>query len=232
MLCYTTTDLARRFRADVNDRITDANGSDFGCLWSDEDVYNYMGDAADAVATRVGTLYKTIQLPFLAGAATVRCPSYVLEIRSARLVNRNQTLVQYNLNDTNYGFRDDYGLQVSGEAGLFNSTGRPTGFVRDFDRQALRFTPTPTEADTLEIQCTTTPTIQMQPDVPMPLMDRKDQLLMLMYMKALAYRKHDAETEDLVRANYWEAKFEAEVRDRESQLRSNRRAPGTIRMEW
>ena len=232
MLCYTTTELAARFRADVNDLITDVDGGDFGCLWSNADVYNYMGDAADAVATRVGTLYKTIQLPFQAGDATVRCPDYVLEIRYARLVNHNQTIEQVNLNSTCFGVRDDYGLQHTDASSLFASTGRPTSFVRDYDRKALRFAPTPTEADTLEIQCTTTPTIQMQPDVPLPFMDRKDQLLMLMYMKAVAYRKHDAETEDLVRANYWEAKYEAEVRDRESQLRRNRRAPGAIRMEW
>lgn len=232
MLCLTTTDLARRFRSDVGDPITDVNGGDFGCLWSNEDVYNYMGDAADAVATVVGTLYKTLLLPFNAGDATVRCPRYVLEIRDARLVNANQAVVQTNTNDPNLGWRDDYGLIRSAGNGLFNEQGRPQAFVRDYDRQALRFSPTPTEADTLQLQCTTTPTLEMDVDIPLPFSDRKDQQLMLMHMKAQAYRKHDAETEDLVRAKEWGQQFEYHSRLRESQLRSNRRAPGQIRMEW
>lgn len=230
MIYLTSTDLARRFRSDVNDLKTDVNGGDFGCLWKDEEIYDYMTDAADAVATVVGTLYKTLQLPYAAGDATVRLPRYVLEIRSARLVNHNQPIEHQNLNALGT-VRDDYGLSITGTS-LFGSQGRPEAFVRDFDRQALRFVPTPNEADVLEIQCTTTPTLAMEADVPLPFTDRKDQLLMLLKMKALAYRKHDAETEDLTRARSNEEQFEYYALERESQLRRNRRAPGVIAMEW
>ena len=230
MIYLTSTDLAKRFRSDVNDLKTDVNGGDFGCLWKDEEIYDYMTDAADAVATIVGTLYKTIQLPYAAGDATVRLPRYVLEIRTARLVNRNQPIEHRNINALGT-LRDDYGLSITGTS-LFGAQGRPESFVRDFDRQALRFVPTPNEADVLEIQCTTTPTLAMEADVPLPFVDRKDQLLMLLKMKALAYRKHDAETEDLTRAKENDAQFAFHSEERESQLRRNRRAPGEIKMNW
>lgn len=231
MFFLDTCELARQFRLDVGDMVTDVNGGDFGCLWKDEEVYRYMTVAADAVATVVGTLYKTVRIPFNAGDATVRCPRYVLEIREARLVGANQPIEQHNANDPAFGTREDYGFLLNSNQ-LFGYQGRPTGFVRDYDRDQLRFTPTPSEADVLEIQCTTTPSLGMQAGIPLPFLDVKDQELMLMAMKARAYRKHDAETEDLTRAREWEQQFAHYSQERESQLRRNRRAPGEVRMNW
>ena len=226
-----STELARQFRLDVGDLVTDVNGSDFGCLWKDEEVYRYMSVAADSVATIVGGLYKVLRIPYAAGDETVRCPRYVLEIREARLVNANQPLQQRNANDPSFEALEDYGFSMHSSQ-MFGARGRPASFVRDYDRGMLRLVPVPVEDDTIEVQCTTTPTLSMQPGVPLPFLDIKDQELMLMAMKARAYRKHDAETEVLTRARDWEPQFAHYSQERESQLRRNRRAPGEVRMNW
>lgn len=83
MLAFTTDELAERFRSDVDDKITDAAGSDADCLWSNYDVYGYMTAACDALSRESAGVYRTIQLPITAYDPNVRLPSYVLHVREA-----------------------------------------------------------------------------------------------------------------------------------------------------
>ena len=232
MLALFTDELATRFRSDVDDAVTDAAGSDYGCLWKDSDVYSYMTEACAMVASRTASLYRTLSLPYIAGQRTIFLPHYVREIRSARLVGRNQLVLQRNANDQLLGAHDDYGLRLSGHPQMFEGEGRPTTFVRDYDAKQLRLVPAPNEDDTLEIQCTVSISLPLSSGMPMPLTDLEDQVLVLHYMKMRAYRKHDAETEDLVRAKEYERLYEQGVIARASELRNNRRAPGQVRMNW
>lgn len=233
MLAFFTDDLATRFRSDVDDAVTDATGSDYGCLWKDTDVYAYMTEACAAVASRTATLYRVLPLPVVAGEPLIHLPHYVREIRSARLVAGNSLVLQRNANDGAYAPHDDYGLRMSGPSELFEGRiGRPTSFVRDYDVRQLRLVPTPSEDNTLEVQCTVSISMPLCAGLPMPLRDIEDQVLVLHYMKMRAYRKHDAETEDLVRAKEYERLYEQGVVARTSELRNNRRAPGQVRMNW
>lgn len=232
MLAFSTDDLATRFRSDVDDVVTDEAGSDFGCLWKDSDVYSYMTEACAMVASRTSSLYRTLQLPFSAGMRLLPLPRFVREIRSARLAGCNRPVVQRNANDMALGGRDDYGLKLSDNSEMFEGSGRPTSFVRDYDTGQLRLVPAPVEGDTLEIQCTVSISMPLCSGMPMPLTDLEDQVLVLHYMKMRAYRKHDAETEDLVRAREYERLYETGVTARASDLRNNRRAPGQVRMNW
>lgn len=232
MLAAFTDQLATRFRSDVDDAITDQGGSDYGCLWKDDDVYSYMTEACAFVASRTSSLYRTIPLPVVAGERVLHLPHYVREIRSARLVMRNTPVLQANANTQAFGPKDDYGLRISGTAEMFAGEGRPTNFVRDYDTRQLRLVPQPVEDDTLEVQCTVTIALPLEAGMPLPLTDIEDQVLVLHYMKMRAYRKHDAETEDLTRASTYERLFETGVKDRASQLLNNRRSPGQVRMNW
>ena len=232
MLAFSTDELMRVFRDEVDDVITDQNGSDFGCLWKNREVYGYMTEACDAVMSRTDTKYSTIRLPFVADQKTVRLPSYVLDIRSARYVERNTDLEHLNANDTGFGYGDDYGLPRGRSVGLFGESGPPRAFVRDYDTKALRLVPTPNTLGTIELQCTVTISVPFEEGMPLPLLDVKDQRLVLHYMKSIAYRKQDAETEDLTRAREFSALYENGVEDRKVRLRNNRRSPGVVRMAW
>lgn len=230
MLATTTDELAGRFRSDVDDKVTDVGGSDFGCLWSNADVYAYMTAACDRLAKDTEALYKTLLLPVRTGEAVVRCPTYVTEIRAARLVNRNQPVVAANANGTDYGFARDYGLVTHGQSAMFDSSGTPEVFIRDYERKALRLVPVPNADDTLEVQCATTVSLPQEAGMPLPFMDTEDQLLLLEYMKSLAFRKHDAETENLVRAESHEARYHAGALERKYELQRYRRRPPVMRM--
>lgn len=232
MLATTTDELATRFRSDVDDRITDDGGSDVDCLWKNDDVYAYMTVACDRVAKDTDNLPKVLRLPVKAGEATVRVPTYVTDIRSARLVNRNCALDPVNTNSTGFGTRRDYGIQHNGFLLMFDSSGVPNVFVRDYDRKELRLVPIPVEDDTLEIQVNTTITLPQEPGMPLPFTDTEDLQLVLYAMKAQAYRKHDAETEDLVRAKENEDLYEHWSTERKYELQRQRRSPPVMRMNW
>ena len=78
--------------------------------------------------------------------------------------------------------------------------------------------------------CTVSIRVPLGEGLPLPFLETVDQLLLLHFMKSLAYRKHDAETEDLVRARDHEQHWIAGVQDRKSELNNYRRKPTVIRM--
>lgn len=233
MLAYTTEQLAKVFRAEVGDQITDLDGSDEDRLWKDWEVYSYMTEAVSDVMSRTDTKQKMIELPVIKGQRDVRCPSYVEEIRSVVRFSDGRGLTQLNANSQSFGIRDDYGLQLRGYSEL-NSTaeGTPDVFVRDYISGFLRLVSIPAENDILRVQCVVKLSVPLECGMPLPILEIEDQRLALEYMKARAYRKHDAETEDLTRANAAERWYENKVVERASHLRNIRRSPGTVRMEW
>lgn len=217
MLAFTTDELAKRFRSDVDDKITDAAGSDADCLWSNYDVYGYMTAACDALSRESAGVYRTIQLPITAYDPNVRLPSYVLHVREAWLTSPQRVeLRQLNANDT--------------DASRYRDEGAPRFYIRDLERRSLRLVPAPPAPDTLELMCTVSIRVPLGEGLPLPFLETVDQLLLLHYMKSLAYRKHDAETEDLVRARDHEQHWLAGVQDRKSELNNYRRKPTVIRM--
>lgn len=214
MLAATTDELEKRFRSDVNDVKTAADNSDFGCLWTDADVYGYMTVACDALAKRTQGLYKTIPLAITPGEAWVKLPSYVQHIREAHLLSRNTRVVQTDAADVDFA----------------SPSGVPRLFIRDYDRRSLRLLPAPAAPDTLEIQASVSITMPMEAGIPVPFTDSEDQQLLLVKMKSLAYLKHDAETEDLTRARFYLQLFEQGALDRMSMLGNLRRTPPVMRM--
>lgn len=217
MLAFTAEELAARFRSDVDDKITDVNGSDADCLWSNADVYGYMTAAVDALARATDGLFRTVRLPVAAGVATVYAPVTMLHIREVRLASTGDELHQLNANDVDL---------------THLATGRPRAYVRDLERKALWLTPIPVQADVLEVFCTVTCGAPMAPGFPLPFLETVDQLLLLEYMKSLAYRKHDAETEDLTRARDHERRWQTGADDRKSELNNYRRHPPVMRMAY
>lgn len=233
MLAATADALITIFRREVDDLpaagYTGSDGSDGDCLWKDAELYTYMTEAADAVASDGLVLSKIVTLAFDAGAETIPLPASVLHINSARLVSTNQVLRELNTNEAAQLTTTDYGV-VRHE--LFESSGTPKNYTRDYDKRALRLTPTPEAADSLELQCTVTLAAPMACGAPIPFTAVKDQRLMLLYMKYLAYDKHDAETFDRNKSASYKAQFDALVLRRQSELRSQRRRPDFVTLDW
>lgn len=222
MLAFTADELLTVFRAEVSDQADPP-------LWADSELYVWVTEAWDAMLKKTELQFKVIQLPVVANEQKVPLPASVLNIRSARLVETNTLLSPANTNTAGFATRNDYGMTT---VEMFGGTGRPGAYVRDYERRALRLIPTPNADMTLEIQCTTTVSAPLQAGMLLPSADAEDQRLVLHFIKWRAYAKHDADTESLVRARYYEDAYRRGVEDRASSLRNQRRTPGVIRMEW
>lgn len=224
MFATTADGLLAFFRAEVDDQ-TSAESR----LWEDWEAYGYMTEGFDALLKKAEVRYEKLTLPFTADVPTVALPAKVLHIRSMRIVGGGEVTPRA-MTDLTVPV-EDYGLQLSGQSAMFEGSGTPCVYVRDYESRALRLVPIPNASGTLELQCTVNLGAAMQTGVALPTTDSEDLRLVLHYMKSLAYQKHDAETEDLVRARFHEERFRAGVLERESKLRNFRRPPGVVRMQ-
>lgn len=230
MLATTATEFLSVFRDEVDDASIYTAGNDDVCLWKDREIYRYMTAAVDALAKDTDGLFKLVRLPYTASSSVVLLPKYVLHIRHARDITNERDLTPCNTDGVMSTDTSDYG-RFDTQNSMFQGTGHVTHYVRDYEKKHLRLVPIPATAGELELQCTVTLQLPMADGLPMPFEDTQDQLLLLEYMKYLAYRKQDAETEDLVRSDKAKAAYDAGAKARKAELRNYRRTPGVVRMQ-
>lgn len=225
MFAQTATDLLKVFRAEVADAA-------LPYLWEDWEVFGYMTEAFDALLKDTSVKFTVLTLPFTANNPLVSLPKSVLNIRVAHIVG-GQMVSPASATVRSTVRADDYNRQFStNDTAMFTDTGTPEQYIRDYNRGALRLVPIPTADGQLELQCTSTISVPMADGAALPSTDSQDLRLALHYMKHIAYRKQDAETQDLVRARDHEAQYNAGVVEREQRLLNYRRPPGVVRMEW
>ena len=221
MFATDADELLTFFRAEIDDKAAPY-------LWEDFEVFGYMTEGFDALLKKAEVVYSTLSLAFTTGVPTVALPAKVLHIRMARIVGGGE-LVPQAMNHVD-ALLSDYGITYTGPNAMFEGSGTPSVFVRDYEASALRLVPIPNADGTIELQCTINIGAAMETGSPLPTKDSEDLRLVLHYMKSLAYQKHDAETEDLTRARFHEDRFKEGVLARESKLRNFRRPPGVVQM--
>lgn len=234
MLAFTTDALNAVFRNEVDDATSTP-------LWSDPEVYLYMTEAVDALNTAVEGQYKILSFSITPATVVspvvpvpITLPRNLLHIREAKLTGVGRFIKQSRANahiaNAYVNPPDSYGTSFTGSAHL--TYGTPSEYVRDYYNRALYLLPVPNITDTLELQCTVTLGVPLTSGMPLTNTDTKDQRLVLHYMKYLAYAKHDADTLDLQRSMQFKGMFDEGAKEREVRLRSYRRSPGTVQMEW
>lgn len=224
MFAQTASDLLRFFRAEVADATAPY-------LWEDWEVFGYMTEGFDALLSDTEAKYTVLTLPYTANNPLITLPKSVLNIRVVHIVGGDEVLPASAT--TRVATRsDDYGIQSVGSNAIFTDTGTPCYYIRDYNRGALRLTPIPVDDGQLEIQCSSTLSVPMTDGAALPTTNSKELRLVLHYMKSLAYRKQDAETNDLIRARDHEAEYNVGALERQQRLLNQRRPPGVVRMEW
>lgn len=233
MLAASTEELNAVFRQEVGDVLVPGiTPADDDRLWKDYEVYSYMTEAADAVATITEKLQTVLSITLAPNQQMYALPANVLHIRSARLLTGLRELREHNYADYGQLCSDDYGRITLGNQSMFTAVGNPYAYMLDYVPGALYILPIPAVADTLVLQCITTLPAPLLVDADLPFSDVISQRLMLLKMKALAYAKHDADTFDMKRSADFEAEFDMRAGAYRSEVRRQRRAPGTVRMEW
>lgn len=229
---HTTDSLEETFRSDVFDKAdVDAGGNSRDTLWSSAEVLRYINAAADRVARDTLGLYRRFEFEVAAEDPLIPCRTdTILDIVAADFVmpavSSTRALEAF---DVHQGiWRDDYGAQIVRRPDL-NSVGQPTHFARDSDPRFLRIYPAPLYAGTLTMLACITPQ-ELHPGMPLPFQARADIELMLQWMKQLAYRKQDADVQDLTRADSYLRDYNRDMPSRRAEIdRILRPWGGTIR---
>lgn len=216
-----------QFRDEVADTFAvEHTGAD--ALWSDSEIYEYLNEAAETLASETQGVFSEFTLPVEADEPFVRLPANrVLDIELAKLVTAKTVLRERNIQRR--AAYNDYGIRST-----FNwedSTGTPREFTLGMRPGYLRLIPIPTEADSLYINATVMPP-EVYPGAPLPYQERKDRRLLLHYMKFLAYGKHDADAFNPELRDEFYGYFVEGAKARKSELNRRRRTPGVVRFSW
>lgn len=230
-MVYTVNKLIEDVRSDLFDKPDiDEDGVERDALWSYDDLLRYYNEAAAQLASDLLSLRRRFVVDVPVGQATVRFPfDQILDDLQVTFsvpgFGRRRSLTKF---DVEQGIAvDDYGLQVYTVPDL-DAVGMPTHFSRDYEDGFMRLWRVPHVAGRLEAVAIASPPIAYG-NVPLPFQHPKDRALLLMWMKKLAYEKHDADTLDLERARDFESQYKEGVRVRRPEIDRTRRNNAIMR---
>ena len=219
-----STTLYTRFRLDCFD-------TDQPYLWTDVEVFQYMDAAQKMFCVRAGGIADAssdlTKLPISANDPWVSYDPRILAIRRASLASTGVLvdLVSHERLDT-LAAGDDYGV-VSGPK-LDSRTGAVRYAVTNLEENKLRLIAVPAATDTLELAIYRMPLKDITgKGQKFEIADRHHEYLLL-WMKALAYRKQDAETRNDKLAQASEAGFLAYCDEARQQRERKEHAPRQI----
>lgn len=229
-MVITPPEVVAIFRREADDLPLE-NGDTAGCLWSNEDIYRYMNSAAATVARRAVTLYKIFELDITAGEPLIKMPAErIYKVRRAyTAAGPGRELQQLNLGED--FITHDYGVRLN-TASWQTNTGPSNSFVLDYRPGYIRLYPVPTADDTLVIHAQVLPAVIKATDTSFPFVADEDIQLMLLWMKKLAYDKHDADASDAAVSMRYEREFDSRVQRRDAEFRRQTHGPGVVRSIW
>ena len=223
----TPTQLKDRFRRDVDD-VPMYPEETSGCLWTDDDIYGYMDEVQRDFVARTLYLFEVVEAPLSAGESETPLPRRVLEVRGAVYLQSEGTILT-DINARESVWVSDYGVMVpAGPRGIPKTTGRPTLYSIDIVRGQITVAPIPLEDDTLLIPAYVE---ARELDVDGGMMDvsnERHQMIILDGMKAVAYRKQDADAYDPNQADRWQLEYERRLQQAHGEILRQRRNPGEI----
>ena len=223
----TPTQLKDRFRRDVDDFPPDPQET-AGCLWSDDDIFDYMNEVQKDFVARTLYLFEVLEIPFSAGETQISLPSPVLEVRGPVYLKDDGTILT-DVNVRESVWTSDYGVMVpAGPTGLPATTGRPSLYSLDIERGTITIAPEPLNADTIILPAyLEAPDIDVGDDA-ITVTNLRYQMIILDGMKAVAYRKQDADAYDPNQADRWQLEYERKLQQAHGESLRRRRNPGEI----
>lgn len=227
----TPAELLDRFRAEVAD--LNLSG-DADCLWSDEEIYDYMDDAQKQFARETRCFVDSESAALTTVAVTANDPWVPLNPRIIRILDahlvtprRDMRLIK-KADVSRYWTSCDYG-----NYGLSNwryATGTPHAIITDMMAGKGRLLPIPLENDTIQFTVERLPLKDVtEESAALEVTERQHQLILIHWMKHRAYDKQDADTYDSVKSSSFAAQFRERCREIHNELGRLRRPAGTVR---
>lgn len=228
MAAYTLANLLTFFREDLDDTETPY-------LWSDNQFYRYLDEAQkqfvrDTRYIHDATTAEICSIPVFAGREYIVFDERILEIKRAQLASTNRPLSLRNFNELDQNTHAGDSYEQWEIVSWTESTGTPRYLVPEYETERARLIPTPTVNDTVNLWVIRDPLDDIDDgDSEMEVADRNDQLVVLDYVKFLAYTKQDADVYDKERGEFFFTKYAAGTEKTRQRINKKRRRPGVVR---
>lgn len=192
----TSDELLAAFRDDVVDNAVPP-------LWSDLEIYRYLDDAQTLFCRLTGGLGDAstpavTQLAYSAGATALALHPSVLKVRAAYQAETGRPLEVLNYEDL-----AQRRLPLNTQPGPLRS------LILGMEPHTLRPYPVPNDSGTVALLVDRLPLKTINDDGQALEIDAQHHTSLLLWMKALAYAKQDAEVFDQKKADACEARFKA-----------------------
>lgn len=202
----TSDELYALFRSDVVDAVAPY-------LWSDTEVWGYMNDAYRMFARLTGGIPDTTsaltRLALTPGVATNTVSPLILRFRSAYLLSDGTELKIINEADLPRLATRDYGQVNPARRNLL--TGKVTHMATGMDRRAtsgtVRWVYIPDAEDTVQLSVQRLPLETVESGFEFPEIGEEHHEHLMLWMKARAYGKQDAECFDRGRRDEYTQAF-------------------------
>ncbi|OOV05767.1 hypothetical protein RF819_02745 [Rhodoferax fermentans] len=201
-------DLLALFRSDVVDTAAPY-------LWSDTEVWGYMNDAYRMFVRRIGGIPDTssalTRLVLAPGQPTSAVSPLILRFRSAYLLSDGTELKIVNEAGLPTLTTSDYGQLNTQRRSLLQGkvTHMVTGMDRNAARGLVRWVRIPDRADTVQLSVQRLPLDTVEPGFEFGEIGEEHHEHLMLWMKARAYGKQDAECFDRGRRDEYTQQFNA-----------------------
>lgn len=211
-----TTELYTLFRSDMDD----VNAP---YLWSDDDVFGYIGDAQTMFCRKTDgisdvTTPAVTQLAITPGAGRITTHKSVLKIRTATRLDTGRSVEVVNRED------------MAKRNWYFDGTQGPIkALVVGEEAHSVRTYPVSNETVNIELMVFRLPMVAITTDGEQEFeIDEQHHRHLLLWCKHLAYSKQDAETIDKNKAAEFEQKFNAYCETAKEEARRARHKPRLV----
>ena len=198
----TSDELYELFRSEIDDDVAPH-------LWSDFEVWSYMNDAYKQFVRLTGGVAdissSITEIDIVADEATTEVSKKILKYREARLVSTGRKLTLINYTDTERPTLD-YGNAATDSD---TQPGEVHSMIFGEQKGLVRWVQVPLVADTVKLSVMRLPLDKITGDGQEFVdVDEEHHESLLLWMKARAHMKQDAETFDKGRAQDFRAQFE------------------------
>ena len=226
-MAYSVEELLGIFRTEVEDTVEEY-------FWSDQEFFWYLDEAQKEFARETDYFKDSSTVAITQPLVTVDSPwvdidPRIIEIRRVKKGSSSTPLRIVNFNELDREYTTgQYGEQLSGNWDA--ATGSPRLFVTDEQTNKARLVPIPTEAETLQLSVVRLPINDIIDDGSvLELTESMHQRSLLMFCKAMAYEKHDADSGNGQLAMTNKAQFYQYCKMTKSRQTRKQRRVGTVR---
>lgn len=210
----SVAELLSQLRLDLDDPQLPGSGNspDSDSLWLDQELLHYIDQAQRKFAIDTECLPDSSNFTskVTAGSYWVERDPLIIRIREGYLQTAGRTITPTTKVDIDRGYTiDDYG--IGKRTDWRTATGTPEYLITDLDAVQDRLVPIPAAADTIEWTVTRHPLESITATTSSLEVDETWHYELLVWAKVMAFRKQDAETQDLTRAREFETEWRSRV---------------------